>query len=58
MEKTNHSKQTIELLKELDDLIQRDYEQALAMLEEFKQQKFEEPLDNPLQLTIFDTQTA
>jgi len=58
MEKTNHSKQTIELLRELDDLIQRDYEQALAMLEEFKQQKFEETLDNPLQLTIFDTQTA
>jgi len=58
MEKTNHSKQTIELLRELDDLIQRDYEKALAMLEEFKQQKFEETLDNPLQLTIFDTQTA
>ena len=58
MEKTNHAKQTMELLKELDDLIQRDYEQALAMLEEFKQHKSEEILDNPLQLSIFDTETV
>ena len=50
MENTNHSKEVIKLLKELDDLIQRDYETALRMLQEFRRgtfEKQEEVLYNP-----------
>jgi len=58
MENTNHSKEVMKLLKELDDLIQRDYETALRMLQEFRQgtfEKQEEVLHNPNQLDIFES---
>lgn len=58
MENTNHSKEVIRLLKELDDLIQRDYETALKMLQEFRNgtfEKEEEVLYNPNQLDIFES---
>ena len=58
MENTNHSKEVIKLLQELDDLIQRDYETALRMLQEFRKGTFEneeeEVLHNPNQLDIFE----
>ena len=34
--KKNVAKKSIELLKELDDLIEKDYQEALHLLEEFK----------------------
>ena len=60
MEKTlkQHTEQTMRLLKELDDMIERDYQEALKMLEAFREGSLltkEENLHNPLQLDIFET---
>lgn len=57
----NYFKQASDLLRELDELIERDYQEALSMLENFKngtliiKEEFTETsLDNNEELNIFE----
>lgn len=62
---SDYFRQASELLAELDALIERDYQEALTMLEEFKKgtiilkdELVSENLENSLQLDIFEEQKS